>query len=817
MDPSPANYRDWKRLSHSFEGVEACWTNAANLSQAGAPARLEIAAVTAGLLPLLGKQPALGRGFTAEDDRPGAPGTVLLSDSLWRSRFGADPLVAGRTLILDSQPYTVIGVMPRDFYFPSRDTQVWMSARFAEDAFIDRTNNYLRVLARLRPGVTLESARAEMRTVAAAMERSWPKENAHIGATVITLRDELSARSRMLLTALLGAALCVLLIGCTNLANLLLARALARRKELAVRTAMGAGRERLVRQLLTESLLLAIAGGAAGVMLAFAALPLLVRLVPNSLPIAEAPVIDARVLLSAACITLLTALGFGVLPALRACGGDLTGLREGWRGGVGGRRERLRSALVIAEIAGTVVLLVTSGLLIRALWRLQSIDPGFRSADVLTLRTALPMPKYEKVADRARFYSQVLQEARRLPGVYGAAYVSSIPLVWRGGIWPVKVPGRDVDSTPHHAVLRYVTPGYFAVLGIPLHTGRDVSEADTRESPFSAVVSESFARRYWPGENPLGRRFEFALSLRTVVGVVGDIRTRGLERESEPQVYIPYRQVNDGDIIYYVPKDLVLRTSVPPAALVPALRRIIAAADSELPVSDVRMLGDVVAAETESRSVQARALAAFAAIAFLLAAVGIHGLLSFTVSSRSQEIGVRLALGAQRTNILGMIVARRRAPLRRRHPIRSHRRLPRRHQHARPARRSGRRRPPHLHRRHRPLRADDPDRKPHPRPTRHPHRPGLRHPSGVKFSFFFSALPLRSLRRRVEKDATASADSRSPASSPPNPRAAACNRASPESPAPRRTPPAVWTAGTHPAKGTPRVDRRRTKGSRCPC
>ena len=547
--------------------------------------------------------------------------------------------------------------MPRDFYFPSRDTQVWMSARFAEDAFIDRTNNYLRrVLARLRPGVTLESARAEMRTVAAAMERSWPKENAHIGATVITLRDELSARSRMLLTALLGAALCVLLIGCTNLANLLLARALARRKELAVRTAMGAGRERLVRQLLTESLLLAIAGGAAGVMLAFAALPLLVRLVPNSLPIAEAPVIDARVLLSAACITLLTALGFGVLPALRACGGDLTGLREGGRGGVGGRRERLRSALVIAEIAGTVVLLVTSGLLIRALWRLQSIDPGFRSADVLTLRTALPMPRYEKVADRARFYSQVLQEARRLPGVYGAAYVSAIPLVWRGGIWPVKVPGRDLDSAPHHAVLRYVTPGYFSVLGIPLHTGRDVSETDTRESPFSAVVSESFARRYWPGENPLGRRFEFALSLRTVVGVVGDIRTRGLERESEPQVYIPYRQVNDGDIIYYVPKDLVLRTSVPPAALVPALRRIIAAADSELPVSDVRMLGEVVAAETESRSVQARALAAFAAIAFLLAAVGIHGLLSFTVSTRSQEIGVRLALGAQRANILGMIL-----------------------------------------------------------------------------------------------------------------------------------------------------------------
>ena len=377
--------------------------------------------------------------------------------------------------------------MPRDFYFPSRDTQVWMSARFAEDAFTDRSNNYLRVLAKLRPGVTLESARSEMRTVAAAMERSWPKENAHVGATVITLREELSARSRMLLTALLGAALCVLLIGCTNLANLLLARALARRKELAVRTAMGAGRERLVRQLLTESLLLAIAGGAAGVMLAFAALPLLVRLVPNSLPIAEAPG-DRRpraaarppasppspLWASACCPPCAPAAA--TLP-------DCAKARA--PAGPAAARSGLRSALVVAEIAGSVVLLVSSGLLIRALWRLQSIDPGFRSAGVLTLRTALPMPKYEKVADRARFYSHVLQEARRLPGVSGAAYVSSIPLAWRGGIWPVKVPGRDIDSTPHHATLRYVTPGYFAVLGIPVHLGRDVSETDTREGLFA--------------------------------------------------------------------------------------------------------------------------------------------------------------------------------------------------------------------------------------------------------------------------------------------------------------------------------------------
>ena len=504
MDPAPANYRDWKRLSHSFEGVEAWWDLATNLSQVGNPARLEGAGITAGLLPMLGVQPALGRAFSPEDDRPGAPGTVLLSDALWRARFAADPNITGRSVLLDSRPFTVIGVMPPGFSFPSRDTQIWIAARWGEEDFADRSNNYIRVLAKLRRGVSLESAQSEMSAVAAAMERAWPKEYEHIGARVNTLRDELSWRSRMLLTALLAAALCVLLIGCTNLANLLLARALARRKELAVRTAMGAGRERLVRQLLTESLLLAVGGGIAGVLLAFAALPLLVRLVPNSLPIAGAPVIDARVLLCAACITGLTALGFGILPALRACSGTLTGLREGSRSGAGGHKERLRSALVVAEIAGSLVLLICSGLLVRALWHLQNVDPGFRTAGVLTLRTALPMPKYEKVAVRDRFYRHVLQEARSLPGVSAAAYVSAIPLAMPGGIWPVKIPGRDPAATPERAMLRYVTPGYFDALGIPLHAGRDVSDADTRQAPFAAIVSESFARRYWPDANPLG-------------------------------------------------------------------------------------------------------------------------------------------------------------------------------------------------------------------------------------------------------------------------------------------------------------------------
>ena len=580
-----------------------------------------------------------------------------MSDALWRRQFSADPNILGRAVILDQAAYNVIGVMPRDFLFPARTTQFWTPFRFAEDDYSERGNNYLNVIARLRPGATAAGARAEMRLVAAQLERAWPKDNKNVSANVTLLRDELSSRSRMLLLALVAAAACVLLIGCANLANLLLARAISRRKELAVRAAIGAGRERLVRQLLTESFLLAVAGGAAGVLVAIASLPLLTRLVPTALPIAEIPSIDGRVLGFAAVLTLVTGIAFGVLPALRACGGaNLDGLREGSRGGVGGRRERLRSALVVAEVAGSVVLLVSCGLLIRALLRIQNVDPGFQAAGVLTLRTALPIPKYAKVADRDRFYTRVLSEARRLPGVSAAGFVSYLPMLPIGGIWPVKVPGRESESQGRSTMLRYATPGYFAAMGIPLLAGRDIDPSDTRESLFAAVVSESFARRYWPGENPLGRHFQFAFADRTIVGVVGDVRARGPEVESEPQVYLPYRQVEDGSIIGYTPKDLALRIGTPPGAILPALRSIIAAADPEQPISDVRMLTDVVEGQSEPRVIQVRVLGAFAAIAFLLAAVGIHGLLSFTVSTRSQEIGVRLALGAQRSGILGMIL-----------------------------------------------------------------------------------------------------------------------------------------------------------------
>ncbi|HVN03982.1 MAG TPA: ABC transporter permease [Bryobacteraceae bacterium] len=660
MELSPPNYVDWRQMSHSFASMGAYWHTAVNLIGMGEPEHLQASRVTAGLFPVLGVQPMIGHGFTAAEDREGAPGTLLLSYPLWQGLFAGDPEIAGKRVKLDDEAFEIIGVMPRDFHFPNRGAQLWIPMRFHEHEpdFRDRANNYLNVVARLKPGVSVAQARAEMVMIAGRLEKQYPDENRQTSAAVIPLRDELSQQSRLLLLALSGAALCVLLISCANLANLLMARGLARQKELAVRAAIGAGRERLVRQLITESLVLALLGGAIGLLVAAAAVPLLARLVPASLPIAQNPTIDLRVLFFAGAVSILTGLGFGVFPAIRACRrSDFSALREGARAG-GGRKERLRSALVVAEVMASVVLLVSAGLLIKALLRIQGIDPGFRSRGVLTLETALPMPKYEKTASRAEFYGRVLSAVQALPGVSGASYISFLPMVMTGGIWPITVANGDEETrnSAHTASLRFVTPGFFATMGIPLDRGRDVSESDSIDAPSVAVVSESFARRYWPDQDPLGRHFKMAFSDRTVVGVVGNIHVRGLDRVSEPQVYLPYRQVKDGWLIGYGPKDLVIHSNMSPSALLPAVRQIVHAADPEQPISNVRTMADIVDDQTASRAAQIRVLGAFAVIAFLLAGIGIHGLLSFAVSRRTQEIGVRIALGARPGGIVGMIV-----------------------------------------------------------------------------------------------------------------------------------------------------------------
>jgi predicted permease len=667
-EASPANWRDWRRQNRSFETLAAYTFASMNLIGAGAPERVEVARMSADMLPMLGIQPALGRWFAPDEEKPGAAGTLLLSDSLWKMRFGADPKVIGRELVLDGARYTVIGVMPASFSFPSRTMRMWIPLQLAEERFEDRGDLYLYPIGRLRPGVTIDMARAEMRTIAKRLASIYP-ENQNASVNIVSLRDQVSTRARLMLLALMMASAGVLLIACTNLANLLLARALVRRKELALRTALGAGRERLVRQLLTESLLLASVGGVLGVWLAMAGVPLLTRLVPTSLPITEVPPLDLRVMLLGALLTVLTGVGFGVLPAMRACGGlEAAALQEGARGGVGGRRERLRHVLVIAAVAVSVMLSIGSGLLIRALWRVQATPTGFRPEGVLTLRTWLPLPKYDMTTRRMAFYNRVLADVHALPGVKSAAYISFLPMTMRGGVFSVKVEGRAArPNEPEAASLRFVTPGFFDTIGTPLKRGRDVRNSDVYfdNALFAAVVSESFARRYFPGQDPIGRRFNFAFRDRTVVGIVGDIKVRGLERSSEPQVYLPASQGPNGGVPRYSPKDLVIRTSATTdeetmaaaAALMPAIREIVARADPEQPISDVQTLSEIVTADTAPRATQVRVLGVFAAIAFLLAGIGIHGLLSFAVSHRAPEIGVRMAMGAQRRDILRMVLA----------------------------------------------------------------------------------------------------------------------------------------------------------------
>ncbi len=652
---SGPNFLDWVEQNRSFERMAGWRFLSFNLTGSGEAERIGGGAASADLLAMLGGQPVLGRGFLPEEDRPGGGARVaIIGHGLWKRRFGSDPGILDKGLTANGETYTVVGVLPDGFeWIGPTDLIVPLGPTLDEN----RGNHVIQTIGRLRPGVSEAQAREDMEEIALRLERLYPDSNAGWGVAMSTFYDWIIGPDlRRALLVLSGAVAAVLLIACANVASLMLARASTRRREIAIRTALGASRLRIVRQLLVECLLLSLAGGALGLLLAMWGVEALRALGPDSVPRLDETSLDGRAVAFTLVLSLITSVIFGLAPSLQASRADQhESLKEGGRGtpGVSGQ-QRLRGALVVIEVALSLVLLIGAGLLVRSFLRLQSVDPGFAAEGLLTMELNLPDSRYPAAPQKAAFYSQLIERVGGIPGVESAAAASILPFGPGNTAIEVQVEGRppDAEGDAPSADWRMVTPEYFRTLRIPILKGRSIDLKDSAESELVIVISESMARRFWPDEDPIGRRIGpgSSDSRWTIVGVAEDVKTSGLDLETRPLMYLSSYQSS------WNPMALAVRASGDPSVVLAAVRTTVRDLDKDVPVSNVRSMEEMISASVGPRRFNMLLLAIFSGVALGLAAVGIYGVMAFAVTQRTHEIGIRVALGAQRGSVIKMVV-----------------------------------------------------------------------------------------------------------------------------------------------------------------
>jgi putative ABC transport system permease protein len=663
---APANFFDWREQSRSFGEMAAINPNPNFvLTGQGEPARLTGAAVSSNLFSLLGTRITFGRDFLGEEDRPGRDRVVILSYSTWLHHLEGQPDIVGKNITLNDINYTVVGVLPREFEFVSKASDfegrnqfdVWVPLALNNREKLQRNTHFLRVFGRLRAGVTLTQAQAELDIIAANLRLLYPEWNKKTGIAAVPFIEQVTTNIRTALGTLLGAVGFVLLIACANVANLLLSRAAARQKEMALRAALGASRLRLGQQLLTESILLAIVGGSMGLFLASAAIRVLVPYLPSDLPRASSISVDVRVLAFTGLISLVTGILFGLAPMfLTRQVNTNDSLKESART-AGGIQSRLRSGLVVGQMAIALVLLIGAGLMARSFWSLLHVSPGFRTEHILTARLSLSGSRYPDARRIASFQRELLERVRNMPGVQSTGLTAYLPLSGSDNAWGFVIEGRPALRTGEYNMAKYrpASPGYFETIGIPLLRGRGFDSADNADGPFVVVINESMARSHWGLQNPLGQRLQFGPpKWRTVIGVVGDVRHEGLDAETRPEMYVPFSQAPNNE----ARTTIVIRTVVDPTAVTAAVRKVVSAIDAAVPLDQVETLEHRVSASVGQPRFRTALVAAFSLLALLIASIGIYGVMNYLVIQRTREFGIRLAVGATKGDVLRLVLGR---------------------------------------------------------------------------------------------------------------------------------------------------------------